>query len=171
MSREIIFEVRKDNKTVWPDSSILDSLYVCGRDDATAYLAQLILDDNIEDNEDDTLFLSYNDKRLDMIKKILTEYYHADLREIDKAEETLEALKEARRYSSYEDFFKFSKSIEETQQWLNNNNYSRAESLIECLDKCINKVNQLINVETDFASDEIKEKCAEHYKIAIILSE
>lgn len=170
MSREIIFEVRKDDTTVWPYSDTLDSLYVCGRDDATAYLAQLILDDNTEDNEDDTLLLSYNDKRLDMIKEILTEYYHADLREISKARETLEALKEARKYSSYEDFFKFTESIEETQQWLNNNNYSRAESLIECLDKCIKKVNQFINVEADF-DDEIKEKCAEHYKIAIILSE
>ena len=77
MGREIIFEVRDNNETIWPDpNNINDALYVCGRDDATGYMARICCD---EDEENGTLYLSVNDyDRYLSIKKELQEYYETD---------------------------------------------------------------------------------------------
>ena len=53
MGREIIFEVHDNKKCIWPEEG--HDLYVCGRDDATEYMALLC------DNDDEMIYLSCND--------------------------------------------------------------------------------------------------------------
>ena len=123
MGREIIFEVQVDGKTYWPDPNDTDAaLYVCGRDVATTYIAQLICNqvnkkfdanknltiDDLQDS-DYTLFITCNDyKKYIEIKKNLREYYDRDMREIQKAKDTLEDLREARRHTAtLKDFEEF----------------------------------------------------------------
>lgn len=179
MGREIIFEVREDDKTIWPEPG--HDLFVCGRDDATSYIAQLVINkvnDILDSNEamtvdnlpDDayTLFLTCNDYNKYLgIKKQLQEYYGKDLIEIQKAKDTLEDLREARRHATHEDFFKFSDSMEATQEWIEDNNWSRARNMIDYLDKCYNKMLDLVNSDDNEDRDYVINK----YRVAIVLSE
>jgi len=181
MGREIIFEVRKNDKVFWPDDSE-ETLYVCGRDDATTYIAQLIcnqvnkkLDANknltIDDLQDDdyVLFLTCNDyPKYIEIKRDLKAYYDKDMREIQKAKDALEDLREARRHTAtIKDFQDFSNAMDETESWIEDNDYSRAGSLIDCLDKCYNRMLDYVNLD----GDEDREAVINKYKVAIILSE
>lgn len=179
MGREIIFEVRENNKTVWPLKG--DDMYVCGRDDATTYIAQLIYnqieekmdtDKNLttDDLTDDdyAILLTCNDyKNYISIKNELTIYYNKDMKEIQKAKDTLEDLREARRHASHEDFLKFSDSMDVTEEWIEDNDFSRAGAMIEYLDQCYNKMLDLVNADPNSDRDYIINK----YKVAIILSE
>lgn len=181
MGREIIFEVRKNDKVFWPDDSE-ETLFVCGRDIATSYIAQLIynqIDEKLDANknlttddlqdDDYVLFLTCNDypKYLG-IKRDLQEYYDRDMKEIQKAKDTLEDLREARRHTAtLKDFEDFSNSMDETESWIENNDYSRAGDLIEYLDKCYNRMLDYVNLD----GDEDREAVINKYKVAIILSE
>ena len=168
MGREIIFEVQVDGKTYWPDpNNMEDPLFVCGRDDATTYLAQGII--NASDDEEPVLFLTCDDyDRYLYIKHNLQEYYDKDLKEIQKAKDALEDLREARRHCGvYDEFVKFSQAMDDTQDWIEENDYSRAGSLIECLDKCYNKMLDLVNEDNNPDRGSVINK----YKVAIILSE
>ena len=181
MGREIIFEVRKNDKVFWPDDSE-ETLFVCGRDVATSYIAQLIynqIDEKLDANknlttddlqdDDYVLFLTCNDypKYLG-IKRDLKEYYDRDMKEIQKAKDALEDLREARRHTAtIKDFEDFSNAIDDAESWIENNDYSRAGDLIECLDKCYNRMLDYVNLE----DDEDREAVINKYKVAIILSE
>lgn len=183
MGREIIFEVRDKGKAVWPDPNNIDeALYVCGRDDATEYMARLvqnkindILDSNSEmtvDNLPDeaySVLLSANDyNRYLKIKENLKEYYDKDMFEINKAKETLSDLREARRHcTTYDEFVKFSEAMDDTHDWIEDNDWSRAGHLIECLDKCYDKMLDLVNDDPN----EDRQSVIERYKVAIIWSE
>ena len=172
-----------DGKTCWPDPDNIDeALFVCGRDDATTYIAQLVCDqineklkadknlttDDLQDS-DYAILLTCNDynKYLE-IKRNLKEYYYKDMKEIQKAKDTLEDLKEARRHTTtIKDFEDFTASMEETEDWIERNDYSRAGSLIECLDKCYNRMLDYVNLD----GNEDREAVINKYKVAIILSE
>ena len=183
MGREIIFEVQVDGKTYWPDHNDTDAaLYVCGRDSATSYIAQLIynqIDEKLDADKnlttddlqasDYALFLTCNDyKKYIEIKNNLKEYYNKDMREIQKAKDTLEDLREARRHTAtLKDFEEFSNVMDETEDWIERNDYSRAGSLIECLDKCYDRMLDYVNLD----GDEDREAVINKYKVAIILSE
>ena len=183
MGREIIFEVRENNKPIWPDPNDIDaSLFVCGRDDATTYIAQLIYNqideklatdknlttDDLEDS-DYVILLTCNDyNKYLQIKNNLQEYYNKDMKEIQKAKDALEDLREARRHTTtLEEFKNFSNVMDETENWIENNDWSRAGSLIEYLDKCYNKMLDIVNMDNNPDRKYVINK----YKVAIILSE
>lgn len=183
MGREIIFEVRENNKPIWPDPDDIDAaLFVCGRDDATTYIAQLIynqIDEKLDadknlttddlEHSDYTILLTCNDyDKYLQIKNNLQEYYDKDMKEIQKAKDALEDLREARRHTTtLKDFEDFSNVMEETEIWIENNDYSRAGSLIEYLDKCYNRMLDYVTLD----GDDDREAVINKYKVAIILSE
>ena len=67
------------------------------------------------------------------------EFLDKDNREIQKAKDALEDMREARKHANYEDFFKFSESMESTQEWLDAEDWSRAGSMLDYLNQCIEK--------------------------------
>lgn len=183
MGREIIFEVRDKEKCIWPNPDKIDeSLYVCGRDDATDYIAQLVhnkIDGILESNkkitidnlpEDSyTILLTCKDyDKYLQIQSELESYYKADQFEIDKAKEALTDLREARRHCCiYDEFIKFSEAMDDTYNWIKNNDSSRAGDMKKYLNKCYCKMFELVN------SDPCKNRKAviKRYKVAITLSE
>lgn len=183
MGREIIFEVHDEEKCIWPNPDKIDeSLYVCGRDDATNYIAELVqnkIEDILESNKEITIddldedsysiLLSCKDyDRYLEIKSELKRHYDADQFEINKAKQTLLDLKEARRHcSSYNEFIKFSDAMEDTCEWIKHNDWSRAGYMIDYLDKCYNKMLEIVNSDPS----ENREAVIKRYKVAIIWSE
>ena len=147
MGRELIVQVR-DRQT----KAVQYEDYVCGRDDATNYIAQLVYNrrDTLPEIDEDTLegtelsdrySLIFNvdneddSKELANIRCNLKEYADRDNAEIQKAKDALEDLKVARRNCNiYEEFEKFSDAIDRTQEWLETEDYSRAGSLLEYLE-------------------------------------
>lgn len=130
MGREIIIEGYCHNKKI--DFSPED-LYVCGRDDATTFIANYVI--NNQKNDDDCyvdLYLHKDEdyKKYKYICNELEDYKKKDYKEIDKAHQTLNQLLLAQSHANYEDFFKFQHSIEETQNWIETESYSRAEDLL-----------------------------------------
>lgn len=168
MGREIIFEVHANKECIWPDPNNIDeALYVCGRDDATEYMARICCD---ADEDDGILYLSCNDyKKYLKIKEELQEYLDKDNKEIQKAKDTLEDLREARRHTTtLNDFQDFSEAMDNTQHWLDEEGgWSRAGSMIEYLDKCYDKMLDIVNHDDDPDRKAVIEK----YKVAIIWSE
>lgn len=145
MGREIIIQARHNDKVIYED-------FVCGRDDATSYIATLV-SDYCEKNKLDTCEISYNansSKDLDelhKVREILEDYAKKDKREIDKARTCLEDLSWARRNAStLNDFDEFSERYEQVEQWLEKNDYSRADSLIGMLDKASEELGSEINL-------------------------
>ena len=171
MGREMIFEVRDNNKPIWPDPNDIDAaLYVCGRDDATNFLASYVNNHLPEDQDDDTepvVLLRVDDKDLKYIKERLEEFADKDYKEIEKAKEALADLREARRHANYEDFFKFSESMDETRQWIEEESWSRADTMRTYLFDCEEKALDYINA--DNSPD--REAVIDRYRIAIIWSE
>lgn len=134
MGREIIVQARYNGDTIYED-------YVCGRDDATQYIATLVCNycekHNLDNNEI-TYDLAFSEQMLNLneVLKYLQEYKDKDIREIEKAKACLEDLKYARRNSStIEEFDNFTERYEAVEQWIENNDWSRASSLIEMLTK------------------------------------
>lgn len=168
MGREIIFEVHDNKQCVWPDpNNINDALYVCGRDDATTYMAQLILDSDTKDEE--ILYLTCNEYAFyEEIKNRLREYLKKDQHEIQKAKDTLEDLREARRHTAtLKDFEEFSDAMDGTEEWIKENDWSSAGDMIEYLDKCYSKMLDLV---TEDKNDD-RASVINRYRVAIILSE
>ena len=162
MGREIIFEVQVDGERFYFEDE--GSLYVCGRDDATEYMARLC-----EYTDKGILYLTCSDyERYLSIKEELKEYYDKDMFEIQKARDAIEDLREARRHALNSKIFSdFSDVMDNTYEWIEQNNWSRAGSMIEYLDKCYNKMLDLVNANTD----EDRLAVIEKYKVAIIWSE
>ena len=131
MGRELVFKLRRIENS---ESSIECEDYVCGRDDCTNYIAQQILDDG----DDYSLVYKLEDKqdclKLSNLMDVIWEYSAKDYKEITKAENTLEDLREARRHCSlYDEFVKFSDAIDNTQRWLDEESYSRANNIYNIL--------------------------------------
>ena len=131
MGRELVFKLRRIENS---ESTIECEDYVCGRDDCTNYIAQQILDDG----DDYSLVYKLDDKhdclKLSNLMDVIREYSAKDYKEITKAENTLEDLREARRHCSlYDEFVKFSDAIDNTQQWLDEESYSRANHIYTIL--------------------------------------
>lgn len=124
MGRELVFKLRRIENS---EATIECEDYVCGRDDCTNYIAQQILDDG----DDYSLVYKLDDKqdclKLSNLLDMISEYAAKDHREIMKAKNYLEDLREARRHCSlYDEFVKFSEAMDGTQQWLDEESYSRA---------------------------------------------
>lgn len=139
MGREIYGIIRntKTKEIVWDSSEAPLELWVCGRDDATGYVASLAYNVSDEVDEDDDYYqcLVPYDGSKDGIYAEIQDYAKADRAEIDKAKEALADLKIARRNArNFEEWNSFSEPIETTEEWIKDNDYSRAESLIRLLD-------------------------------------
>ena len=131
MGRELVFKLRRIENS---ESSIECEDYVCGRDDCTNYIAQQILDDG----DDYSLVYKLDDKqdclKLSNFLGMISGYAAEDSHEILKAQNALEDLREARRHCSlYEEFVKFSDAIDNTEQWLHEESYSRANNIYNIL--------------------------------------
>lgn len=131
MGRELVFKLRRIENS---ESSIECEDYVCGRDDCTNYIAQQILDDG----DDYSLVYKLDDKqdclKLSNLLGMISDYAAEDSHEIMKAQNALEDLREARRHCSlYEEFVKFSDAIDNTEQWLHEESYSRANNIYNIL--------------------------------------
>jgi len=146
MGREIIVSLKRDNRVAYED-------FVCGRDNATNYIAQLVYNkvnefkgdkDTLSDEEITKLYsliykldLKNSDLISSQIINPLQEYKDEDYKEINKAKNELSALDEARRHCYvYDEYMKFTNAMEQVQEWLDEEDYSRAGSLLEILDKC-----------------------------------
>ena len=178
MGREIIVQIRDRSRNF----QVMDEDYVCGRDDATTYIANLVYakretlpnvneDDleGIELNNRYSLIFDINDKEqfheLSNICNNLKEYADKDNAEINKAKETLADLKIARRNCSiYEEFEKFSDAIDTTEEWLENEDYSRAGSLLDMINDCRRMIENQNTPESTLPANG-------KYEIVIILSE
>lgn len=170
MGREIIFEVRENNKCIYP-KDIHNSLYVCGRDDATQFIASYVCDhlpdEFNEDTDESVVLLRYDSPDLSWIKERLQDFLDIDNKEILKAKIAFEDMREARRHANYEDFFRFSESMEKTQSWIDEEEWSRAGAMLENLKHCENVLLDYINADDNPNREEVFER----YKIAIIWSE
>ena len=178
MGREIIVQIRDRSRNF----QVMDEDYVSGRDDATTYIANLVYNrrDTLPDIDEDkldgielsdrySLIFDISDKEqfreLSNICNRLKEYADEDYAEINKAKETLADLKIARRNCSiYEEFEKFSEAIETTQQWLEDEDYSRAGSLLEMINDCRTMIENQNTPESTLPSNG-------KYEIVIIWSE
>ena len=142
----IIISLRKDNHIVYED-------YVCGWDEATSHIADLIYmkinnyvgdKSKLSDDELDELHsliysskLSDSDKITKEILEPLQEYKDRDYKEINEAKNELSALDEARRHCGiYEEFIKFTNEMLQIKEWLENEDYSQAGIMLEIIDKC-----------------------------------
>lgn len=126
--------------------------YTCGRDAATNFVQQYYnnnwtepkgyteeqIDNFNEFERADYFSIHFNltdDKDYDALHKLMEqvcEYADKDEREIEKAYEELESLKEAKRNcKSYSSYQKFNEAIENVEQWIEDENYSRAKNILE----------------------------------------
>lgn len=132
MGRQLTFKLRKIENS---NSTIECEDYVVGRDDSTNYIAQEVLD---EGGDDEVLVYKLDDKqdclKLSNLVDMISEYSAKDQCEIMKAKNYLEDLREARRHCSlYDEFIKFSDAMDGTQQWLDDESYSRASHIYNIL--------------------------------------
>ncbi len=178
MGREIIVQIRDRSRNF----QVMDEDYVCGRNDATNYIANLVYakrenlpeadEDNLEGidlSDRYSLIFDLSDREqfheLSDICNRLKEYADKDYAEIDKAKETLADLKIARRNCRiYEEFEKFSDAIDTTQEWLENEDYSRAGSLLDMISDCRRMIENKDKPKSTLPSNG-------EYEIVIILSD
>ena len=129
MGREIFCQIREAgksyNEALWDSADMLDQ-FVCGRDDATSYIA-------IQGGKEGEVDISAFADR-EKIRAQLKEYAARDKREIDKAKDTLRDLKAARRNArNYDEFSSFNDVVEGTEEWIEHESWSRAQMLIDLI--------------------------------------
>ena len=133
MGREIWCKITdKDGSEVW-NSADERQEWVCGRDNATTYIASLV--DRDEEVEDGCCVDITRENAFESARESLMEYYDQDKREIDKAKRELNDLLTARRNArDYKEFCSFGQAIEDTEDWLASEDFSRAGSLVAMMD-------------------------------------
>lgn len=154
MGRDIGVLIRdRKTKKILVDSMNDCDEYVCGRDDATNYVS-MICDTPSEPKEEEAHYMdeSYavpdycdisSDAEFSKIKEELKRFLAKDEREIQKAKDELEDLREARRHApNYDAFCSFGEGIEYAYNWLEEENCSRAGHLINILDMMKEKFDQ-----------------------------
>lgn len=169
MGREIIIEAKKGRKELYSD-------YVCGRDSATSYIANLVYNSpNKKVRETGTLTFYPGDKKLNDIQFKIQEYADKDNFEIEKAKATIDDLKIARRNSrTAKDFTDFSEMIDNTYEWLEQEDFSRAQSILDMLTKAkdfIIRDYQKSHPDKTIPINYLLNEDFREYKINIIMSE
>lgn len=154
MGREIFCQIREAGKSydeaLWDSADMLDQ-FVCGRDDATTYIA-------IQGGKEGEIDISAFADR-EKIRVQLKEYADHDKREIDKAKDALRDLKAARRNArNYTEFSSFTDAIEGTEEWIERESWSRAQRLIDIID----------DSAAEFAKHKLKYRKA---KLYLVISE
>lgn len=137
MGREIIVEVKNKNNK----EDILFEEFTCGRDEATNFLAYY-LEDNGKDGRElivskkDVIECSENDDKLQYVLRELKEYVSKWEKEIDRKQERIYDLREARRHvPTVKAFLDFSDEIEVEGAELEDMKFSRAKSIYDDLIK------------------------------------
>ncbi len=137
MGREIIFGIKdktSEHNVLFENET--KNFYVCGRDDATNFMANYISNHEYEEDSWEILIEAYS-SAYNYILEELQEYYEKDKYEIDKAKETLSDLREARKHCAvYNEFVKFSEAMDDTHDWIQHNDWSRAGLLRDYLQSC-----------------------------------
>ena len=128
MGREIYCSIiDKENNELW-NSADENGDFVCGRDDATTYLASLA-------DPESCLIDITDEKTFKSIKTQLEKYRDKDDRELNRADRELEDLSIARRNArNYEEFCSFAKGFEAVERWIEENQYSRAYHILNMID-------------------------------------
>lgn len=152
MGREIIVQARAFNKKKSTYEIVFEQ-YVCGRDDATEYVANLCCNAwrNVEEPEEydshdsSPDWTSYSSLVFDIdvdadrskLSDIITnldEYGLKDKKEIQKAKDELNDLLIARRNArNLDEFVSFGDEIERVRDWIDNEDFSRAGNLVAYL--------------------------------------
>lgn len=149
MGREIIIKgvaIKGKDKIEFFDN------YTCGRDGATSFVQQYYnnnwtapkgyteeqIDSFNEFERADYFSIHFNltdDKDYNALHQFMEqvcEYADKDEKEIEKAYEELESLKEAKKNcKSYSSYQKFNEAIENVEQWIEDEDYSRAKNILE----------------------------------------
>ena len=178
MGREIIVQIRDRSRNF----QVMDEDYVCGRDDATNYIANLVYDrrSNLPDIDEDklegielsdrySLIFDISDREqfceLSNICNRIKENKDKDYIVINKVKDRLEDLRICRRNcNTYLEFENFTDAMEEAEDWLENEDYSRAGSLLDMLTDCRRMIENKNTPESTLPSNG-------KYEIVIILSE
>ncbi len=139
MGREIFGEIRdqlpdsknenydydKDPHVLWTSER-----YVCGRDSATSYICAR--------TDDSGSYAILEGKNLEYILERLKECVQEDHDEIDNVKARLERLFVAQKNArNYEEFNSFDDDIDNCREWLKDEAYSRAESLLALIDETL----------------------------------
>ena len=137
MGRETIVEVKNKNNK----EDILFEEFTCGRDEATNFLAYY-LEDNGKDGRElivskkDMIECTENDDKLQYVLSELKEYVSKWEKEIDRKQERIYDLREARRHvPTVKAFLDFSDEIEAEVTELEDMKFSRAKSIYDDLIK------------------------------------
>ena len=133
MGREIYCQLRKDGQTwenpAW-DSASAAELFVCGRDDATNFVA-------MHAGEDCEICLS-DPEEMRVVVRELRSYAKKDTDEIDRAKGYLRELKAARRNArNLEEFESFNPEIERSEECIQEESWSRAKSVIDMINTAL----------------------------------
>lgn len=139
MGRDIYCEIRKrgyeespeenehyvDEGSVWSSLDALD-LFVCGRDDATNFLA-------CQGDKNDRINITDLKTMHDILKE-LKHYAKDDRQNIENVERLIRDLKNARSHArNYDEFASFLDPISEAERWIKEEGWSRAEALINMI--------------------------------------
>lgn len=137
MGRETIVEVKNKNNK----EDILFEEFTCGRDEVTNFLAYY-LEDNGKDGRElivskkDMIECAENDDKLQYVLSELKEYVSKWEKEIDRKQERIYDLREARRHvPTVKAFLDFSDEIEAEVTELEDMKFSRAKSIYDDLIK------------------------------------
>ena len=155
MGLEISIELRREGRDP------IQIGYVCGRDEATLYVANLC-DNEVKEGDEEaipTILLpivhphaeteANARKTAHEILDELSGYAAADELEVQKAELELKSLLETRKNCvTFEAYHGFADAIDGTRDWLRNNKYSRAASLRDDLARAIAKADSIAMAES-----------------------
>lgn len=142
MGRELVIQAIKKGNT-----EPLFEDWVCGRNEATSYIANYFYSKwggkNYGELTDEDYNLDFNikDKTLTQIEERLEEIREEDYKEEQKEEECVADLREARRHANYEDFAKFSQDLEDLQNDLDNF-FSTADRILNMIDKAKKRIKE-----------------------------
>ena len=153
MGREIYGIIRntKTKEVVW-DSAEKEDMFVCGRDEATTHVASMAYRDYDDIKEDDDYYqclIPFDGNKQGYLYDEVHDYYLRDMKEIQKAKDALEDLRIARRnVQTAEEFKNFSDMMDDTEDWIRENDWSRAGHLLEILDRML-EVYEALPDKTD----------------------
>lgn len=177
MGREISIQGRALNTQENKWETIYDK-YICGRDDCTNYIANLIYN-KIESQEEPTAgtdedwreyysisfdITTYEEKvKLDEFISNIQDYADKDRREINRVKALCEDLRIARQHAAtLEEFDKFTAAFDDADGWLEHEDWSRAENIIAYIEEAEKALKYANNIVYEKDQDK---------KIRIVLSE
>lgn len=119
------FDYDKDTRVLWQSEG-----WVCGRDSATNYICLC--------TDRSGVYACLEGGNLKRIQEEIQEYAQKDRDEIRRVKSRLEGLLAARKNArNYAEFSSFDEPIDECQEWLKQESFSRAEALLALIDEVL----------------------------------